>query len=110
MLKTVRDINTKNQREFKSYLKRTLSGVKMGESSRKGYHIRFALDPSQFDTYFKKYNLEIVDYPGPSISDKFETYVLIATADLGSNVPYGTMIPYVNNYIGAAKIFGYENI
>ena len=103
MLKTVRDINTKNQREFKSYLKRTLSGVKMGESSRKGYHIRFALDPSQFDTYFKKYNLEIVDYPGPSISDKFETYVLIATADLGSNVPYGTMIPYVNNYIGAAK-------
>lgn len=103
MLKSVRDINTKNQREFKSYLKRTLSGVKMGESSRGGYHVRFALDPSKFDSYFKKYNLEIVDYPGPSLSGKFETHVLIATADLGSNVPYGTMIPYVNNYIGASK-------
>jgi hypothetical protein len=103
MLKSVRDINTKNQREFKSYLKRTLSGVKMGESSRGGYHVRFALDPTKFDSYFKKYNLEIVDYPGPSLSGKFETHVLIATADLGSNVPYGTMIPYVNNYIGASK-------
>jgi len=103
MLKSVRDINPKNQREFKSYLKRTLSGVKMGESSRGGYHVRFALDPTKFDSYFKKYDLEIVDYPGPSLSGKFETHVLIATADLGSNVPYGTMIPYVNNYIGASK-------
>lgn len=103
MLKTVRDINTKNQREFKSYLKRTLKGVKMGESSRGGYHVRFALDPSDFNTYFKKYNLEVVDYPGPSISGKFDTYVLVATADLGANIPYGSMIPYVNNYIGASK-------
>lgn len=103
MLKTVRDINTKNQREFKSYLKRTLKGVKMGESSRGGYHVRFALDPSDFNTYFKKYNLEVVDYPGPSISGKFDTYVLVATADLGTNIPYGSMIPYVNNYIGASK-------
>ena len=103
MLKTVRDINTKNQREFKSYLKRTLKGVKMGESSRGGYHVRFALDPSDFNTYFKKYNLEVVDYPGPSISGKFDTYVLVATADLGTNIPYGSMIPFVNNYIGASK-------
>lgn len=103
MLKTVRDISTKNQKEFKSYLTRVLKGVKMGASSRGGYHIRFALEPEKFNSYFKSYGLEVVDYPGPSISGKFETHVLIAKKDLSKDVPYGTMIPWVNNFIGASR-------
>ena len=93
MLKTVRDINTKNQREFKSYLKRTLSGVKMGESSRKGYHIRFALDPSQFDTYFKKYNL-IINYIYNQLRRTFFSirFVIIYLLDVIFNTLYTLLV------------------
>lgn len=103
MLKSVRDINTKNQKEFKSYLIRELKAVKMVESSRGVFHIRFGLAPEGIKTYLNPQGLEVLEYPGPSISGKFDTYVIRATRHLHANIPPGTMIPWVNNFIGASK-------
>jgi hypothetical protein len=103
MLKSVRDINTKNQKEFKSYLMKELKSVKMTESSRGAFHIRFGLHENGINTYLRPQGLEVLEYPGPSISGKFQTYVIMATRDLHRTVPYGTMIPWVNNFIGASK-------
>ena len=105
LIKTVKDVNLQNQKQFKSYLTRTLKSVKMGASSRGGYHIRFALDPNKFNVLSRQ-GLDIQEYPGPSVSSKFETYVLIATRDLSPQIPYGSMILYVNNFIGAGKTGG----
>jgi len=107
VIKSVKDVKLQNQSAFKSYLTRTLKSVKFTSApkSRGGYHIRFALDPKKFNQLTKQ-GIDIQEYPGPSVSSKFDTYVLIATRDLSPQVPFGSMILYANNFIGAGKTGG----
>lgn len=95
---------TKEVSALKSYIKKSLRKVEFTSSSRNGFHIRFKLniDASQYERYFDKIGLEVREYEGPSVSSKFETHLLVASKDL-PKVPKGTSIPWVNNYIGAAK-------
>tara|TARA_Y100000389_G_scaffold54036_1_gene49888 strand:- start:19678 stop:20967 length:1290 start_codon:yes stop_codon:yes gene_type:complete len=97
-------VQSKEVSALNSYIKRSLKGVKFTSSSRGGYHTRFALNmtPKQYKIYFAKAGLEVQAYNGPSVSSKFDTLLLVTTKDL-PRIPKGTSIPWVNNYIGAAK-------
>lgn len=74
--------------------------IKITQSSRGDYHIRFPFegDPRPF---FNRLGLDVVDHD-VAISSKFETKAIVTTRRLG-NIPAGTSIPWVNNYIGQAK-------
>ena len=86
---------------LKSYIKGILpSNIKTTDSSRGGYHIRFPMegDPNAF---FKRHKLAVIDYD-KSASSKFETMAIVTT-DMVNNIPEGTLIPWVNNYVGKTK-------
>ena len=92
---------------LKSHISRSLpNNISVTNSSRGAYHIRFPLDmpESKYNAFFKKMFVQVVPYDG-SISDKFETRALQTTKKIGS-IPKGTVIPWVNNYIGASKSGG----
>ena len=74
--------------------------IKITSSSRGGYHIRFPFE-GDARKFFKKHNLEVSDY-NKSISSKFETLSLITLVDIG-NIPMGTQLAWVNNFVGAVK-------
>ena len=90
---------------LKSHIKKSLK-IKTTDSSRGAYHVRFPLDvdAKKFNQFFKKHSLEVVDYDG-SISQKFDTYALVTTKQIGT-IPKGTTIPWVNNYIGRSSAGG----
>ena len=90
---------------LKTHIKKSIK-VKTTDSSRGAYHIRFPLDidEKKFNQFFRKHNLDVVDYDG-SISSKFTTYALVTTKPIG-NIPKGTTIPWVNNFIGRSSSGG----
>ena len=90
---------------LKSHIKKSLK-IKTTDSSRGAYHVRFPLDvdAKKFNQFFKKHSLEVVDYDG-SISQKFDTYALVTTKQIGT-IPKGTTIPWVNNFIGRSSAGG----
>jgi hypothetical protein len=92
---------------LKSHITRSLpKDISVTNSSRGAYHIRFPLNipESKYAAFFKKMFVKVVEYDA-SISDKFETKALQTTKTIGS-IPKGTVIPWVNNYIGASKSGG----
>jgi len=87
---------------LKTYLKKKVK-IKTTDSTRGGYHIRFPLKDN-LKTFFKQLDIDVVD-SDVSISSKFETYKLITRKKIG-NIPQGTELHYVNNYIGATTSGG----
>tara|TARA_R110000822_G_scaffold13329_6_gene47446 strand:+ start:23920 stop:25218 length:1299 start_codon:yes stop_codon:yes gene_type:complete len=104
------------QQELKSYIKRSLEGVKFTESSRGAYHVRFPLAGSDAEVakLLKKYNLKIVEYNRAPISSKFPTVVLKLTKTISPKLPLNTEIPWVNNSstaaVSGAQIFGNKDL
>ncbi len=90
---------------LKTHIKKSIK-IKTTDSSRGAYHVRFPLDidEKKFNQFFKKHSLEVVEYDG-SISQKFDTYALVTTKKIG-NIPQGTTIPWVNNFIGRSSAGG----
>ena len=106
----------KQQLELKSYIKKSLKGVKFTESSRGAYHIRFPMAGTDSDIakILKKHDLEIVDYGKAPISTKFPTMVLKLSKTLSTKLAAGTEIPWVNNSSSAAvtgaQLFGNKDL
>jgi hypothetical protein len=88
--------------ELRKYIQNIIqtSGIKQTPSSRGGLHIRFPLagDEKDFQKYFQNVGITV----GPnttSISGTFDTFLLTLTEPVG-NIPAGTQLPWVNNYVG----------
>jgi hypothetical protein len=91
--------------KLKSYITKALgSKVKITNSSRGQYHIRFAFegDPQKF---FQQHNISVSDRDGASISSKFDTFLLTLEKET-QGIPAGTSIPWVNNFIGKTSSGG----
>lgn len=86
---------------LKSKIKTILGpSVKFTQPSRGDYHIRFQYD-GDANALFKKHGMKVIDHD-VSISSKFETKAIVTTRKI-DNIPVGTSIPWVNNYIGHTK-------
>lgn len=109
--------NTADQRKLKSYVERQLKleGVKLTSSTRGGVQVRFALPipEAEWQKYFKKFALEVREYPLQSISGKFFTYLLVTTKAV-AGVAKGSSIAWVNNYSGktsgGGQLFGNKEL
>lgn len=99
------------QSNFKSWLGKELikAGIQATSSSRHGTHIRFQMagDINIFRNFFNKLGITVTERP--TISGSFDTYTLTLNNAIG-NIPAGTQLPWVNNYVGkdskTGKTFG----
>ena len=104
---------TKAERELKKRIARILStnGIEPSSSGRGEYHIRFPLE-GDANKFFKRHGIEVIDHDS-SISSKYETHALITTKEI-NRIPVGTVIPWVNNFVGKAKtgstLFGNKDL
>lgn len=98
----------KSVSSLKSYLKKTITGlhIKVTDSNRGGYHIRFPVDGDQktIERFFKNLDFSIKD-SNKSISSKFDTFVIKTTKKVGT-IPVGTSIHWVNNNISKSTAGG----
>jgi len=99
---------SKNISLLKSYILRSVkqAGIKIGASSRGGYHIRFPLsgEMKDFQSFFKIRDLKISD-SDRRVSSKHDTYIL-TTIKQNNQIPKGTSIHWVNNAIGRGSTGG----
>lgn len=93
--------NRKDLVALKSHIVKILKKANISTTDGRGeYHIRFPFE-GDADKFFESHNLAVADY-NKTISSKFETVSLVTTDDIG-NIPIGTRLPWVNNYVGAVK-------
>lgn len=93
---------TKEVKNLKSYVSKALqSKIKITSASRGDYHIRFPFSGNP-DSIFSKLGIKVEERPGASISSKFDTFNLVTTQDV-KNIPMGTVLPWVNNNVGASS-------
>ena len=95
---------------LKSYVSKVLKtqGIKEIGSGRGDYHIRFAIkgDGKDFSAFFSGLGLEVKNYSGPIISDKYTAYVLQADKEISEKIPKGTRLYWVNSEISQTSSGG----
>lgn len=99
------------QSRLKSYVKRNLisKGIKIVESSRHCYHIRFPLKGglNEFNAFFNAFNI-VVEASDKNCSSKYATYLLRLIHQI-EDIPQGTTLDWVNSEISqsntGSKIF-----
>jgi hypothetical protein len=101
---------SKETKALKSYVSSVLKtqGIKEIGSGRGDYHIRFAVkgDGKEFSAFFTGLGLEVKDYSGPIISDKYSAYVLKAAKDISEKIPKGSELYWVNSEISQTSSGG----
>lgn len=101
---------SKETKALKSYVSGVLKtqGIKEIGSGRGDYHIRFAIkgDGKAFSAFFTGLGLEVKDYSGPIISDKYSAYVLQAAKEISEKIPKGSELYWVNSEISQTSSGG----
>lgn len=95
----------KEQSKLKSYIKNFVKSknLKITESSRHCYHIRFPLKGSiaEYNVFFRDIDIEVFE-SNDSCSSKSKTYILKTKKQI-NEIPKNTLLYWVNNEISQSK-------
>ncbi len=105
-----------SQSKLKSYIKEYIKSkdLKITESSRHCYHIRFQLkgNINDFNSFFNDINIEVIE-SNHNCSSKSKTYIL-KTKEKVNDIPKDTLLYWVNNEISqsntGSKLFATKDL